>query len=668
MVGDLFQNLTKHLQSLSHSDRYQFAKKLFEMINSFNMNEENSESVTHYGSQDLNVAYLRFRYIVEFFPLPIVVTDESGQFRYVNPAFTETFGYKIQDLPTDKIWSFKAYPDVEYRREILKSISHHEYDPKKPHERKIHCANGDVKDVIMQNITFGDEHLTFFRDITARRASEREIQKKDQEYRQIVENSRDMIFLLSNEFLIQKINFAVLDTLGYLESDLIGTHIFNYILMEYHPILNSMKDLNQSYLRKKQLFEVEFVKENSDKVSVELISQVIEKESKFIGLLAIARDITERKKLLEERTRQQKIESIGLLAGGLAHDFNNILVSILGNIDLLKLEDDNFTEEQKEICVDLENATNQARDLAKQLLTFSKGGVPIRNPANISDLVQKTTSFVLRGSNCKANLHFESDLPLVDIDSNQIGQVISNLLINAKQAMKDGGIIDISINQITFDSESLIPLKSGTYNMIQIRDHGTGIAKEHFPKIFDPYFSTKVGGNGLGLATSYSIVKNHGGYISFESELEKGTLFKVYLPTSKETIPTPELKQSTVKEKRKGNILVLDDDPKIHGFLHRIFAKWGYEMYSCYDGGEVVGIMKDIPFDLILMDLTIPGGMGGKETIKLVREISPNQKVVVFSGYSDDPILAEHEKYGFSDYLIKPFTIAQLQRICEKFI
>ena len=405
---------------------------------------------------------------------------------------------------------------------------------------------------------------------------------------------------------------------------------------------------------------------------MEVISRLIYRKNQIIGTLVIARDISHRKKIAEERFRQQKIESIGLLAGGLAHDFNNILVSILGNIDLLQMDNTNFNTEQKEICHDLKGATLQARDLTKQLLTFSKGGTPILKPESIENLIQETANFVLRGSPCKCNFFFQPHLPAVDIDASQINQVLNNLIINARQAMPHGGIIDITVSNEEIKPDSIIPLKNGQYIKIQIADQGNGIPKENHHKIFDPYFTTKIGGNGLGLTMSYSIVKKHAGYITFRSEQDEGTTFDIYLPVSNKLIPQ-QIQSKTIQTKHKGRILVLDDDTKIHTFLHRVFTKFGYDMESCYDGAEVLSILNKnqttgTKFQLIFMDLTIPGGIGGKQAIKDVKDLYPDQKVVVFSGYSNDPILAQHQEFGFCDYLVKPFTIQQLKTICEKWI
>ncbi|UYP47340.1 Sensor histidine kinase RcsC [Candidatus Lokiarchaeum ossiferum] len=613
----------------------------------------------------------RFQEIAEFFPFPIVVTDEKGKFKYVNPIFTQDLGYTIEDFPDNRAWSLQVYPDIEYRNQILLETRQPGYDPYGAHERIITCKNGEKKTMIFQNISIGKEDFTFLQDITAQRKIEKEAQKQELAYREIVENSRDMIFLVDSNILMQKINPVVTELLGFTEEEVINHPAFEFIVEDFHSLVKQNIQAKQEKKQDRTLYELDLKKKNGGTISVEVMSRLIYRENKFSGILVIARDIGYRKMITEERFRQQRIESIGLLAGGLAHDFNNILVSILGNIDLLQIENTNFTPDQKEIFHDLESATLHARDLAKQLLTFSKGGAPILKLESIEQLIRDSANFVLRGSNCKCVFDFQSNLPTTEFDFGQMNQVFNNLIINARQSMPKGGTINITVKKEHISAKSLIPLKKGEYIKIQIQDHGIGIPKEYQHKIFNPYFTTKPEGNGLGLTMSYSIIKKHAGHITFRSEKNYGTIFDIYLPITKDKkiIST----SPSISKKINGRILVLDDDPKIHKFLQRVFSKFGYDMESCYDGAEIIGILNQNhaigkEFDLVFMDLTIPGGIGGKIAVQQVHEIYPELKVIVFSGYSTDPILAQHKDYGFCDYLVKPFTLQQLKEKCEKWI
>ncbi|MCP4763645.1 MAG: PAS domain S-box protein, partial [archaeon] len=383
--------------------------------------------------------------------------------------------------------------------------------------------------------------------------------------------------------------------------------------------------------------------------------------SKLIGTV---QDITERKKINEERARSQKIESIGLLAGGIAHDYNNILVSILGNIQLLQLTHPN--EEQNDLLKDLYSASIRASDLTKQLLTFSKGGAPIKKPESIKRIVEESMSFSMSGSKSKAEIFMEEPISAVNVDAGQINQVINNLLINACQAMPNGGNINIELREIEQKNNKYPNLSDGKYIEIIVADSGDGIQFEDQPKIFSPYFTTKSSGNGLGLATCYSIIKNHRGNITFESERGIGTTFYVYLPISYEILPLKE--EKSIKFVGEGKILIIDDDKSIHRIFKLLLKRLNLQMESAYDGEEGLRKYKEYlnsgnKYSAIISDLTIPGGLGGKETIAELKKMDPNVKVIVSSGYSTDPIMAEYKKHGFDAVLSKPFTINALKDV-----
>ena len=607
----------------------------------------------------------RYRKIVEYFPYPIFVTTPEGNSVYINPAFTKILGYTIEDIPGVNIWYQKAYPDPEYSKLNREEFESPHYLKTGPRERHITCKNGDIKDFILQDITIGDEDITIFRDISAQR-------KAEINFQEIVENSKELIIIFDNKGNIQMINPAVSEIMGYSEDEVINHSPLEFILPEFHALLLSWVAIKPVDLRETTLQEIDARKKNGEIITIEFSTRNIVRDGISIGLLTIGRDISDRKKINEERFRQQKIESIGLLAGGLAHDFNNILVSIMGNINLLQMEEGTSSKDQQELLTDLEKAAYQARDLTKQLLTFSRGGAPIKKPESMEEVIRDSANFILRGSKSKCIFNFESNLPPVDIDVGQINQVLNNLLINASQAMPDGGMIDISAFCEEIESNSTIPLVSGRYVKLIIADKGIGIPKPLRHKIFEPYFTTKSAGTGLGLTMSYSILKKHKGYITFSSKENEGTIFYIYLPISQKNL------QINPKQKKKINIyhsrvFVLDDDENIHKFLRRAFSQLGLEMVSCYNGDDILENFQAAEqsgnkIDLVFMDLTIPGGMGGKDAVKILRKKFPNLKIIVFSGYSNDPVLANFKDYGFDDFLEKPFSIDQLQALLSKWI
>lgn len=383
----------------------------------------------------------------------------------------------------------------------------------------------------------------------------------------------------------------------------------------------------------------------------------------------LQQEMLERQRIQQDLLKASKLESLGILAGGIAHDFNNILTVISGNISLAKTlinRDDEVTE----LLTEIEKASLQARDLTQQLLTFSKGGAPIKETASISGLLLEISRFVLRGSNVQCQTSIPQDLWPVIIDKGQISQVLNNLIINADQAMPEGGYIKLSAANIEITDHNHPELEPGKYVNISIRDEGIGIPPKHLDKIFDPYFTTKQKGHGLGLATVYSIIKKHKGYIKTASELGTGTVFDIYLPASKQNLVEDHSDPISIAN-GQGHILIMDDDLAVSNTLARILRLLGYKSTSSADGHQAITLYKQAwedgkPFDLVIMDLTIPGGMGGKETIKQLKDLDPGLKAIVASGYSTDPIMANYLDYGFLGVLPKPFLVENVIRAIDE--
>lgn len=398
-------------------------------------------------------------------------------------------------------------------------------------------------------------------------------------------------------------------------------------------------------------------------------------DGNVIGGMAVVEDITQRKKMEEELIKAEKIESIGILAGGIAHDFNNLLTSIMGNISLAKMYSDPDDKVYKRLD-ETEKACIQAKKLTQQLLTFSRGGAPIKKLCSIEQIIRSSVNFALRGSNVKSEFSIENNLWNAEIDEGQITQVITNLVINAEQAMPQGGVIrvkaeNISLRESVFN-ESKAPLPAGRYVKITVEDQGIGIPKEHLPKIFDPYFTTKQGGSGLGLSTAYSIIKNHKGYTDVESELGTGSKFYIYIPASDKEIPEEcDIEERITAVKRR--VLIMDDEEMIREIVGKMLNLIGYEFEFASDGAEAIEIYKrakeeNRPFDAVILDLTIPGGMGGREAIEKLVSVDPGIRAIVSSGYSDDKVMSEYEKYGFKGVLSKPYTIEGLSKALQEVI
>ncbi len=396
-----------------------------------------------------------------------------------------------------------------------------------------------------------------------------------------------------------------------------------------------------------------------------------DKNSEIIGVVLVFRDITDQLRMEQELTKVKKLESIGVLAGGIAHDFNNILTAVLGNIEL-SLFDDQLTSKTKRLLEEAKRASYRARDLTQQLLTFAKGGEPVREAASLADVVVESADFILRGTKIACHYNFPDDLWLVEIDKGQISQVVQNIILNASQAMPNGGIIEVwGENLQAPDSLSRFLRKGGRYVRVTIKDHGIGIPADIIDKIFDPYISTKQQGSGLGLAITHSIISKHGGHITVASSSGVGTTFMVYLPAAAQSLRAGKEVQKAEPAVNKSRIMVMDDEEPILTMTQAMLARMGHEVVTVRDGREAVSLYKEAmaggtPIDLAIMDLTIPGGMGGKEAAHEILAINPQARVIVSSGYSTDPIMASYQKYGFCGTLVKPYRFVDLAAVVSK--
>jgi PAS domain S-box-containing protein len=382
-------------------------------------------------------------------------------------------------------------------------------------------------------------------------------------------------------------------------------------------------------------------------------------------IISIVRDMSDRKRLEDELLRSEKLHSLGVMAGGIAHDFNNILTAILGNISLLRttLKPDGAS---RELLAEAQKASLHARDLTRQLLTFSRGGDPVRKLFKPEALIRESAALALRGRATAREIKIADDLWPVEADESQLGQVLSNLIINASQAMQGEGAVVIAAENRPIREGEVPTLATGEYVVISVSDHGTGIPEQHRPRVFDPYFTTKADGRGLGLAVSYSIVVNHGGAITLDSEVGRGTTFTVYLPGARDAHLTPQPDEPEIV-RGTGRVLVMDDEALVRDIAGRMIRELGYDVAFARDGQEALDVWRKAraegqPFDVVVMDLTIPGGMGGRQAIRELLAIDPAAKAVVSSGYSQDPIMANYRDYGFRDVIAKPYSVVDMSR------
>ncbi len=383
-----------------------------------------------------------------------------------------------------------------------------------------------------------------------------------------------------------------------------------------------------------------------------------------IGAVIVFRDVTDKRRLEEEQQKAEKLESLGVVAGGIAHDFNNLLTAILGNLSLVMSTRD-LDEAITDKLLASKKASHRAQELAQQLLTFARGGAPVKQTASINQLVRDTVSLALPGSKALCDFRLPDDLWPVDIDPGQMSQVLNNLAVNADQAMPAGGMLRVSAENLELIlPDAALGLSAGRWVRVVMQDQGVGIPEEYLKKIFDPYFTTKPKGSGMGLATAYSIVRSHDGILIVESHPGEGSTFSIYLPASQNELQ-PEKTGPAPVAQSAARVLVLDDEEAICMLVTCALEPLGYQVTETNDGVDAIAayekaMQEGRPYDIVISDLTIPGGMGGKDTIKRLTEIDPNVCAIVSSGYSGDPVLSRHEEFGFSGMIAKPYEIDAL--------
>jgi PAS domain S-box-containing protein len=392
--------------------------------------------------------------------------------------------------------------------------------------------------------------------------------------------------------------------------------------------------------------------------------------------LMVIKDVSDQTKMKKNLENASKLESLAALAGGIAHDYNNLLTAIIGNISLLQA---NLKLDGHAISLlnQALSASKTAQNLTQKLITFSKGGEPVKHRVDLAELVKSTTEFTLSGSPIRCEYEFPHDLWSVKVDKSQFSQAIHNVVHNSREAMLEGGIIKISAKNTTL-KQNFLTLKPGNFVKLAISDQGEGIATNELEKIFEPYYTTKEFGNqkgtGLGLAISKSIVTKHGKEIEVRSELGYGTTFYFYLPADQRILQKEKPAPKTEIDKTvfgDGKILVMDDEKIIRTLTKQILTHLGYTSEFAHDGQEALELYQkamesEKPFDAVILDLTVRGGMGGKETIIKLNEIDPHIKCIVSSGYSKNPVMTNYIEYGFCSAIAKPYTVDELSKILGK--
>jgi two-component system, cell cycle sensor histidine kinase and response regulator CckA len=626
-------------------------------------------------SKELSASEKNYREVVENANTAILRLDRQGTVIFFNRYAETLFGYSRQEIvgrrlpPGISIECFLQKPAVGFADDRIHTSECQSLESL--------CVCRDGREVwmhwIAQSIT--NEHqelveiLCVGTDLTERKKMVEQLQLTQW----TMDAAAEQILWTDEKARIIYANAAATDMLGYAAPDLIA--------LSMHEITDDLSPADWcrhwEELKRARTITLELRQRRKDGTTfpVELTANYMNVAGREYAA-AFIRDITERKRTEELRRKEeqqlrhvQKLESLGILAGGIAHDFNNILTAILGNITLARAGLSSGGEEH-ELLNEAEKAAIHARDLTKQLLTFSKGGRPVKGVISIEQVIRDSASFALRGSRAKCEFDLASGLWPVDADAGQLVQVFNNLLINAHQAMPGGGRVRVTAANRRVGPAEGLPLAPGNYIEASVQDQGSGILEENISRIFDPYFTTKETGSGLGLAVVFSIIKSHHGHITVQSKPGVGTIFSLLLPAASQ-LPPAKTAAAPGARPGAGRILVMDDEEMLRIVAARMFKRMGYEAVCVSDGAAAVDQYQEAaaagkPFDVVIMDLTIPGGMGGREAVQKLRAIDPNVRAIVSSGYSVDPVMADYKTYGFCAVMMKPYTLEMLETALQE--
>jgi len=638
-----------------------------------------------YAEASLKIERNRAQSYLDTVETIIIALDVEGDITLVNRKACQVLGYS-EDQLLGQFWFKTCLPQPEgieivypyFQRSIAGELQGSEY-----FENQVVTKTGELRHIAWHNATLRDEQgriystLSAGEDITERRLAEKQLDERTRLLDTLLANLPVGVFmveapsgkpLIANNKALELLGRGILPDTNkenlteVYEAYRYGTH--DRYPVEDMPIVRGM------YGESTTVEDLLVIRpDGTSKLLGISGTPVLNADNHPWASIVCFQDISDRKEYENEQLKMQKLESLGVLAGGIAHDFNNILTGIMGNISLAKKYIDDSHKSFKAL-EGAEKASVRAAELARQLLTFAKGGEPVKKVISIQGVVNESVSLVLHGSNVKSTVDIPDSIYPIEADEGQISQVFNNILINATQSMPGGGVVTVSARNRVLDANNSLALPPGPYVCISCIDAGCGIADADLNKVFDPYFTTKVSGSGLGLASARSIIIKHGGHIGVTSRVGTGTTFTIHLPSIGESAAQCQIESDAgiSKDHIGGAILVMDDEEIIRELAVVMLEEIGYQVTTCGDGAEAIRLYtgageSGTPFLAVIMDLTIPGGMGGKEAAKKILAIDPTACLIVSSGYSSDPIMSDYRSYGFTGAIAKPYRITELEQL-----
>jgi PAS domain S-box-containing protein len=622
--------------------------------------------------------------ITDTSPVGILVTNRAGEFTFVNSAAEKILGLLRAEIfkrtYNDPLWEIT---DIDFHHiadeDQPSFISYHKKEAVFDSPQWITRPDGIRKLLSVSTSPIKDKTggvtavVVVVADITKQYFSEAAIHKEKEQLSITLQSIGDGVVTTDNAGLILRMNRVAEEITGWTLSESAGKPFNSLCSLKHQVTGKQIEDMVSRVLNtgenEEKTNQLLLVSRGGIEKLVGISCALIKGSSEHIlGAVLVIHDLTEGQKMQDYIQKTAKLDSLGILAGGIAHDFNNLLGGLFGYIEMAK-QVSNDGEKVNYYLDESLVAFDRAKNLTLQLLTFSKGGNPIRKTDSLKNLIQHSSTFSLSGSKSSCTYHISEDLWLCDFDENQMGQVFDNLIINAQQAMPKGGEISISARNIHLMEEHFVSLPAGDYIQISLQDNGNGIEPDKIKQIFDPFYTTKEKGAGLGLATCYSIIKKHDGFIDVKSRLGVGTVFDIYLPKSISSLKAVAAERDfEVNHRGVGIIVIMDDEELIRTIVGKMVKSMGYDVIEAKNGKEVLQLCDKFhetgnPVIGALFDLTIPGGMGGKETVAICRKKFPDIPIFASSGYSSDPIMSDPEKYGFTASICKPYRFQELKTL-----
>ncbi|MDX2453575.1 PAS domain S-box protein [Desulfosarcina sp.] len=632
------------------------------------------------AEQALRESEAKFSRVFQMNPDTVFITRlEDGVILDVNDSFSKATGYSREEVVgRNSVTELHLWTDPKERRKYVGEILRK--GAARDMELYFRVKNGSLRlgSVCGAMIEISGERciLGTIRDITEERQAANQLAAEKERLAVTVRSIGDAVITTNREGRIALMNPIAEDLTGCIEAGAIGRPLMDVFRIVNgrtgEPCANPVdRVLSTGQIVGLANHTILMARDGRERIIADSGAPILDLQGEIIGVVLVFRDISGQQRIEEELLKMEKLKSLGVLAGGIAHDFNNFLTGIIGNLSLAKLDVQPGNPVSRALD-EMEKAAVRAKDLTHQLLTFSKGGEPVKHTTNIGDLVRESAQFALHGSNVRCTFSIDEGLLPADVDDGQIAQVVHNLIINVDQAMPNGGTVLIQGTNVILFLDNPYALKPGKHIQLSIQDEGTGIHPEHLKKIFDPYFTTKQKGSGLGLAVAYSIIAKHDGQLTVDSKFGHGTTFTILLPASEGTHVIDTRKTESLLAGH-GRILVMDDEDFIRELVSVMLPKMGYDVVLAQDGQAAVDIYKEAlsagnPFDAVILDLTVPGGMGGKETVRQLRALDPNVRAIVSSGYSNDPVMANYARYGFCGAVKKPYLIQDMSQLLNAVI